>query len=264
MYTIIHMNKKSLEFTMRIGPIRFPNGGLPGIDREHQLSKDVFICEQSDPSKNTAFYNLILKKELTDHEDVDKASLQLNEYLRWFGFAWYWAGGGLTRFEELKIRRETLFESNAEIIRNELLEEKGIIELNSQGMMNVEFTQTLIDYPLERAVEIFAKCEVDKHLGDLLRYYYEASFNELTWYAELYKIVDVLKKKFVNLKHAQQILDIRYEDWKFFEKTLDNHNLRHASNIGAKSDLLDSESKTKLFALAEKWIKNYLSRSSFD
>ena len=250
--------KKSITISIKTGPIRFQDGPLPGVEHEHEFGNGIYVQEYSVPSKTTAFYELTLRKDVSDENQADAVNLELEETLKCLCYAWYWAGGGRMRFDKLKVVRQPLFETNVGSIKEEFLAEKGLKTVNARMAMSVDFCQIVKEYPLGTAIRICRVCQRDQHLFDLLRYYYEAYSNNLSWYSDLYKIVDVLKKRFREEKRAMSILKRDYNELGCFKKILDNFNLRHASDIGKETAYVPPQKKAKVFSIAESWIKAYL------
>ncbi len=94
----------------------------------------------------------------------------------------------------------------------------------------------------------------------MVKYYYQAQSEPETWYVNLYKVMDTLKKKY-RTKKPSKLLSLDDKDWEFFEKTLNTHDLRHADSLRSNRESISLTDEKRAFRIAHGFVQAYIDKT---
>lgn len=255
----------TVEVVLREGPVLIPSLAGLGVERTYPLWDDISATEFFPGQVESAFYVLSLRKPAQDPEGVVDAEGKLVSTLKVLATAWPFSGGSFMVLESHDVLMSPRFESNAERVRAELLAAVGKRKVTRSVGVPYE---TLVRYdgpPLEIASVVAKAAMADPGLRRLLAYhqaawagfYCRTRSDRSSWFIELYKLRDLLKKLYGGKEKAKAQLGISEGDWSFFGRILNNNDLRHAEVAGVVPPLAAGDVR-RLYSLARAWTRSHL------
>jgi len=88
-------------------------------------------------------------------------------------------------------------------------------------------------------------------------YYRRPRSDRSSWFIDLYKVRDLLKKLYGGEPAAKAHLGITDADWAFFGRILNNNDLRHAEITGVAPPVAQRD-VDDLYRLARTWTRSHL------
>lgn len=157
------------------------------------------------------------------------------------------------------------FQSNAERVYAELLAANEKKVVSSSETLPYMVLGTYDRPPLEFA-SVVAKAATGNHGVRKLLEYHQAAWegyycrqpgDRSSWFIDLYKVRDLLKKLYGSEKAAKAGLSIPEGDWKNFGTILNNNDLRHAEITGIVPPISQGN-VDYLYRLARTWTSSHL------
>ena len=255
----------SVEIILKEGPVLIPSLAGAGADRRYPLWDNMSASEFFPSGVESAFYVLVLRKPVSDPEDVSAVEGELVSALRLLAMAWPFCGGSFMPLDSRDVIVSDRFESNAERVRSELLAASGNRVVRSSATLPIESLATYDHSPLDAASVVARAATNDFGLRRLLTYHQAAWIGyygrprsyRSSWFIDLYKVRDLLKKLYRNEDAAKAHLAIADRDWRFFGHTLNNNDLRHAEVTGVLP-AMPHEDIDRLYRLARTWTRSHL------
>jgi hypothetical protein len=255
----------AVEIVLKEGPVLIPSLAGSGVDRTYPLWDDMSASEFFPPDTESAFYVLSLRKPVCNPDEVPRVERGLVSALRLLAVAWPFSGGSFMILDSRDVVVSGRFESNAERVRSALLEASGKRMVRSSVTIPYESLATYARPPLDVA-SIIAKAATNNYgLRRLLEYhqtawvgYYDrAASDRASWFIDLYKVRDLLKKLYGGEKAAKERLAVVDGDWSFFGRILNKNDLRHAEVAGVLPPVA-REDIDRLYRLARAWTRSHL------
>jgi hypothetical protein len=254
-----------VEIKFKQGPVVVNENTGQGINNEYPLWNEIIGNEHFPATKESASYQLTLRKKVESHDEVEKTEEELIDALSQLSYVWPFAGGSVMTPEVLRLQYVPSFESNAAEVKKHLLGEANLKRVTRDACFPFEITGTYLRFPLKPAIELCSKSKEDVYLQMLFEYYRKASTDPFTWFIALYNIRDVLKYAFDNSsKKTKNTLSINEKEWKYFGRVLNNNNLRHPPISKASAKSINNEEVNKVKKLGFKWINAYLNYKGID
>lgn len=258
-----------VEIVLQEGPVLISALGRSGVDATYELWNGMSASEFFPPDTDSAFYVLSLRKPVRDADRVVEAEAELVSALQLLSAAWPFCGGSSMVLETREVVTAARFQSNASTVRDQLLAERGKRSIAASATVAWESGATYRLAPLKGASTIANAATTNHGLRRLLRYhqtawveFYHGRRNDpSSWFIDLYKVRDLLKKLHGNESAAMSNLAIARPDWEFFGTILNNNDLRHAE-ISGIAPSVTSEDVTRLYGLARAWTARYLKQLS--
>jgi len=250
-------------FKVQQGPVRILSLDGRGTCNEFEYGNEIVIREEFPGVEGSAFYFLTLERPVTDADEISSSDEKLRGALQRLTEVWEFAGGSLLgNPQRQRLLSATLppFETNTEEVERNILAAEGLKKVSRTATVPIAWSATYNRMPLETAIKLCRRADKDQHLRRLFQYYHWARIWEERWFVDLYKVRDVLKRKFGNVNKVRDDLGISYWQWRKFGKTLNNYDLRHAIST---PDGNESISKAEIDACrktARQWIELYLER----
>lgn len=213
----------------------------------------------------SAFYVLSLRKSVHEPGQVLAVEEDLLSALDLLAMAWPFSGGSFMVIDSRQLGVSTRCESNGERLRSELLAARGEAFVSSSVAVPSESGATYLRPPLHTASIVAKAAADDYNLCRLLRYHQDAwlgyhdrpRYDRSSWFIDLYKVRDLLKKLYGGEKAAKLRLAIASSDWSLFGRILNDNDLRHATVAGVVPPVA-TEDLDRLFCLARDWIRAHL------
>lgn len=259
------MSACQLQITLQEGPVVIPSIRQAGVDGRSQLWSGITASEFFPSGTDSAFYVLALRKSVSDADQVAAAERDLMAALRMLAAAWPFGGGSFMALDSRDTVVSSRFETNASAVRDQLLAQVGKKTVGASAVVAYESSATYRQPPLALASAIAKAMYSDPALRRLLHYhqdawmgYYRASRSDrASWFIDLYKVRELLKKLHGNEWKAIARLNVPESDWKYLGRLLNNNDLRHAELTDAVPDLPRSE-VDKLFGVARQMVVGQL------
>jgi hypothetical protein len=256
----------SVKIVLKEGPaiIRSLNGA--GISAKYDLWNDIVASEFFPPNKDSAFYVLSLEKSVTLAAEVCMVEAKLLKALELLAAAWPFSGGSFMIPATHEVTRTPRYTSNAKEVEAELLARAGLQHVESRATINVESLAIYRKPPLATATHLAKAMLDDPPLCKLLGYYRRAwveyysrqRTERSSWFIDLYKTQDTLKKVYGKDKVKSYLGILKDDDdWPFFETILNNNDLRHAE-ISGTAPIVAAQDVDRLYRLARSWIEAHL------
>jgi hypothetical protein len=250
-----------VELTLKTGVVHLQNHDGSEIDASYPLW-DGMTAKEFYPAvtQGGAYYVITLGKGIAKATEVSATEAELSGALRKIASAWVFAGGSQMVVEHRDIISSKGFTSNAESVRERLLAAVGQKELSASFSMPMGFGATYSQAPLALAVDIAVVMEADFFVNRLINYYQQASLERslASWALHLYKVRDLLDKRYCKPKKAYQELGISYKrEWSRFGELLNNNDLRHAEICGTVP-IISRNDIDWLFRTSRSWIAKFL------
>ncbi len=177
---------------------------------------------------------------------------------------WSFAGGAMLLLQERTTIAASRFESNAHEVRAVLEAAEGTRRVMSSSTSSYESLAGYRAPPLALASAIAISTNSNAGVRQLLRYFHNAWIDYFatrngrrsSWFIDLYKVRDLLKRLHRDEVSLLQDLHIAKSDWRSFGQTLNNGDLRHASQVEVAG--LSAREVDRLFGLARSWIAAHL------
>jgi len=245
-----------------------------GACNQFPFGNEIVIREEFPSVEDSAYYLLTLKNPVKVSgngrsppirigEAVKLASDELAHALQQLSEVWEFAGGsllGVPQHQRLLSATLPPFETNTEEVERNILAAEGLKKVSSSHRMAVDWTATRERMPLESAIKLCRRADEDPDLRRLFQYYHWARIWEERWFVDLYKVRDVLKKKFGNENKVRDELGISCGQWRKFGKTLNNYDLRHAISTPDGNESIAKAEIDACRETARQWIELYLER----
>ncbi|MBT1074925.1 hypothetical protein [Geobacter grbiciae] len=235
-----------------------------GLHNEFELWGKIICVEEFPPTMATGDYFLRFRKEVSDYTEVDEIERELTEALIIICKVWIFAGGLRLLFEKKETTNKKLFCSNAQQVKQELLERQGLRYVSINHSTSCLVIHEYKFAPLEQAIEIAKRYSYDKTLKLLINYYYSSLNDGNKWFVELYKIKEVLAQHFGSERNAMKRLAISNNDWKYFTGYINNNNLRHFDKSLKQNtnkyhhNKIPQQDISRLNLLAKNWVQSYI------
>jgi hypothetical protein len=192
----------TVEIVLEEGPVMIPSLAGAGVNRTFPLWNDISASEFFPPNVQSAFYILSLQKMVDDADEVHDVEGELVSALRLLAIAWPFSGGSFMVLDSREVVVSDRFQSNADRVRSELLAATGKREVSSSMPASYEILVTYDRPPLEVASIVAKDATSDYGLRKLLEYhqaawvgyYRRARDDRSSWFTDLYKVRDLLKK----------------------------------------------------------------------
>jgi len=255
----------TVEIVLKEGPVLIPSLAGSGVERTYPLWDEMSASEFFPPDVESAFYVLSLRKPVHDPERVSEVEGELVSALRLLAMVWPFAGGSFMVLDSRDVLASGRFESNAERVRSELLAASGKRMVRSSATIPYESLATYDRPPLDVASVVAKAAANDYSLRRLLvyhqtawvGYYGRARSERSSWFIDLYKVCDLLKKLYGGEEAAKAQLAIVEGDWSFFGRILNNNDLRHAEVAGVLPSVAHDDIDC-LYSLARTWTRLHL------
>jgi hypothetical protein len=160
------------------------------------------------------------------------------------------------------------FRSNADEVERQLLASEGLTKQNFSVSRSPapSASATYSVTPLKNAIAIAKTMRSDYVTGQLVKYYHEAWVNRLkldeaSWFVNLYKVRDLLKKHYHGEKQAQTALSISRTEWKKVGDLVNNNDFRHAEITGKAPPVSPAEIDD-VYTISRRWVVLYLKTKS--
>jgi hypothetical protein len=120
--------------------------------------------------------------------------------------------------------------------------------------------------PLQNAIALAKAMRANYVIKQLVKYYHDAwvnrsRLNEASWFVNLYKVRDLLKKHYRGEKQAQTTLCVCPIEWKKVGTLLNNNDYRHAEITG-KPPVVSLAEIDEVYTIARRWVAAYLKTKS--
>lgn len=251
---------EAIELTLREGPVVIQGQEGVEIDAIHRLWNDIFAKEFFPPgAERGAFYAVTLTKYVNRAEQVRLVEVELSKVLLQIASAWVFSGGSHLEVETRQVITSRRVISNADAVLQRLLPRTNLTQVVADVGIPFESGTTYSRPPLPLAMEIAQLMKADFLVSRLIGYYYQAWTQQATssWALNLYKVRDLLHKRYCSEAKAQSALGIPNQQWKRFGCLLNNNDLRHAE-IGGVAPSISPENIRWLYKIARSWIATYL------
>lgn len=250
-----------VQLSLKDGPITIKNHNGSEIDHTYQLW-DGISTREFYPAvvAGGAYYVLTVMKHAAKAEEVSGIEIELIDALLKLASASVFSGGSHMHVETRKVVTSPRFDSNAASVRDRLLAGAGQRLVSATITVPTEFGATYSQPPLTLAVKITHLMHADFFVNRLIGYYQRAAIERgvtPTWCVELYKVRDLIKKKYRGEKTARSNLNIKGTEWRCFGDLLNNNDLRHAEVSGA-APVIPSPEIEWLYSTARSWVARYL------
>jgi hypothetical protein len=250
-----------VELTLKTGVVHIQNHDGSEIHASYSLW-DGIIAKEFYPAvtEGGAYYVITLRKGVTLVADVSAAEAELSKALHKIASAWVFSGGSHMAVEHRDIISSAGSTSNAESVRERLLAAVGQREVSISYSMPMSIGATYSQAPLAPAVDIARIMQDDFFVNRLLGYYQGATgayAGTAIWAVELYKVLDLIKKKYGKPHRAISSLTIADSDWSRFETLLNTRDLRHAE-ISNTAPKLSAAEIDWLLRMARSIVAKYL------
>ncbi|HEV8722742.1 MAG TPA: hypothetical protein VGW77_19165 [Candidatus Binatia bacterium] len=255
----------AIEIVLKEGPVRIRSLTGAGVDKTYPLWGEISASEFLPPNIESAFYVLSLRKRGPRPGEVAEVDCELVSALRLLATAWPFSSGSFMVLDSRDALVSPRFESNAERVRSDLLASAGKKMACSPVTIAYETLATYNSPPLDVASVVAKAATNDYGLRRLLGYhqtawvgyYGRARSDRSSWFIDLYKVRDLLKKLYGGGKAAKAQLGIVDSDWSFFGQILNNNDLRHAEVAGV-IPAVAKEDVDRLYRLARTWTRSHL------
>lgn len=250
-----------LQITLKDGPVLIPSLRQAGVSGHSPLWQGIVASEFFPPGTDSAFYVLTLGKPVSHPDHVSGAEADLIDALRTLAAAWPFAGGSFMVIDTQEVIVSRSFETNADAVRDELLAKLGRKTVSASVTIACESLATYARPPLVLASAIAKVMQDNPALRRLLHYhqrawvsYYCSSRGDrASWFIDLYKVRDLLKKLYQCEGKAISRLNFPVDDWKYFGGVLNNNDLRHAEITDTVPDMSRDE-VDRLFVIARNMV----------
>ncbi len=255
----------TVEIVLKEGPVLIPSLAGSGVDRTYPLWDEMSALEFFPPDVESAFYILSLRKPVRDPSEVSEIEGELVSALRLIAMAWPFSGGSFMVLDSRDVVVSGRFQSNAERVRSELLAASAKRMVRSSVTIPSESLATYDRPPLDVASIVAKAATNDYSLRRLLLYhqaawvgyYGRARSDRSSWFNDLYKVRDLLKKLYGGEEAVKARLAIVDGDWSFFGRILNHNDLRHAEVAGVLPPVVH-EDVDRLYCLARTWMRSHL------
>lgn len=255
----------AVEIILKEGPVLIPSLAGSGAENTYPLWNEMSVSEFFPPHVESAFYVVSLRKLARHPDEVSGVEAELVSALRLLAMAWPFSGGSFMLVDSREVVVSIRFRSNAERVRSELLAAAGKRMVCSTATMPLVSLATYERPPLEIASVVAKAAASDYSLRKLLvyhqtawvEYYGRARRDRSSWFIDLYKVRDFLKKLYGGEDTAKARLAIADGDWSFFGRILNNNDLRHAEISGVVPQIHQGDVE-RLYRLARTWTRAHL------
>jgi hypothetical protein len=255
----------ALEVLLKEGPVLLRCLGGSGIDASYPLWNGISAREVFPPGTDEAFYILTLTKSVCHPHAVAQVEAELGSALQLLSAAWPFSGGSSMVLESRAVITSARLESNASGVRTELLGRTGPTPVQASATAAYEALATYRQPPLKPGSVIATAAVANYGLFKLLHYhqaawveyYYRKRAERASWFINLYKVRDALKKIYGSDGIAKARLRIPSSDWSFFGRMLNSNDLRHAEVTGVAPGISRPD-VDRLYGLARTWTTAHL------
>jgi hypothetical protein len=266
-----------VQLSITEGSVIIPSLHGAGVAATHYLWDGAVASEYFPQGAGDAGANYVvtLKKEATQASEVRHVENELMEALFMLAMAWSFAGGSHMDIESRELTCSPRFESNANVVEQELLERDGLRKVAPKFSFPLEIGATYAKPPMTLAIRIAELMRADLPAKRLLHYYYHSRMDRIhgtgvdavAWCLTLYKVRDFLCKLYKKKKEKCKISVERnlggVPGWDTFGCLLNNNDLRHAEVSGIAPPLSQQDIDW-LYATAYAWISSYLRTKGFE
>jgi hypothetical protein len=254
--------EKAVRICRTEGPIVLHNAPATGIQKSYPLWNGASASEFFPPDVSSGYYVLTLEKSVTSAREVQPVEEELTHALLLIAAAWSFSGGSYMLIESRAAISSFRIKSNADEIERELLGSDGIRAQVQEMPLPVDLLVSYSHPPLAYAIEIARMMQSDYVTGQLVKYYHAAWVNrphldEASWFVNLYKVRDLLKKLYGGEQQARTALSIPKTEWKNIGVLLNNNDLRHAEITG-KAPSVSPVAIDDAYATTRRWVVAYL------
>lgn len=258
------MSDATLRLTVRDGPVSLSLTGASGVSGSLPLWAGIEASEFFPPGTDQAFYVVTVQMSVRRMAEIPAAETQLASALGLLAYAWAFAGGTMLLVHERTTIQGPRFETNIDEVRELLMATDSGTRITASSTSSYESVAGYRAPPLPLAGAIAVAMRTNAGLQQLLRYYYHAWVDyfgtrdglRASWFVDLYKVRDLIKRLHSEEASAQRELQISAADWQFFGRALNNGDLRHGSLIEVAR--LDASVVHRLFDVARSWIAAHL------
>ncbi|MFI5247316.1 MAG: hypothetical protein ACHQWV_02045 [Nitrospirales bacterium] len=255
----------TVEIVLKEGPVLIPSLAGSGIDRIYPLWNGMSASEFFPPNVESAFYVLSLRKPVSEPDEVSFVEDELVSTLQLLAMAWPFSGGSFMVLDSRDVVASGRFQSNVERVRSELFASGGKRMVSSSMVTSYEILATYERPPLDVATIVAKAATNDYGLRKLLvyhqaawvGYHLRARSDRSSWFIDLYKVRDLLKKLHGGEEATKARLAIVDGDWSFFGRILNTNDLRHAEVTGVVPKVAQKE-VDRLYRLARTWTRSHL------
>ncbi len=255
----------SVEIVLKEGPVIIPSLNRAGVDVQYDLWNGIVASEFYPAGVDSAFYVLSIWKPVVEANEVWLTEAALVRALELLATAWPFSGGSFMVLEKRELNRSPRYESNAKEIESELLARLGLKSVVSSVSIPISASASYHEPPLRKASQVATAILGDPPMRNLLgyhqnswvEYYAYRRTGRSSWFIDLYKMREVLKKIYRGEHQARAQLGISRDDWSYFGAILNNNDLRHAE-ITDNAPQVSGQHVARLFELARNWTLSHL------
>jgi len=249
------MMTKYVELSIKEGPIVIDRLFGAGAEKEVPLWDEIVGRETFPPTKESAFYQLDLRKPVYCADEVLKAEERLKICLTSLSHVWHFAGGTLLCYESIRPEKSPRYISNAERIEEELLALQGKKKVYGGIVLSWRTIGAYRDMPLTVAATLCRAAATNEPLKKMFEYHYDGLTDHDKWFIHIYKVRDALCKVLGTPHEVRSTLGIASSDWNEFGRILNNYDLRHpeinVSNVTVpKAEVATAKEMARLWLLA--------------
>ena len=250
---------EELEVSIRfvIDNIEIPSLSGRGADNEVSLWDGIVGREIFPAAKESASYQLTLKKRAERAGEVCKVEAEPEKALNKLSYVWYFAGGTMLILKEtMRQKNKERYVSNAKQVEEKLLCMEGMKMVYNDFSYGRIIKNAYRCMPLAHAIPLCEAVANNIKLQKLLKYYYDGIVDKEKWYIHLYKVPEGLSK-ILGKNQWRDVLSFKKRNWSDFETIMNNDDLWHVDVSAIKVEV-PNEKITRVEKLAQTWIEAYL------
>lgn len=251
------MMTKYVELSIKEGPVVIDTLFGAGAEKEVPLWDEIVGRETFPATKESAFYQLDLRKPVHCADEVLKAEEHLKLCLTSLSHVWHFAGGILLVYETIRPQKSPRYISNAERIEEELLAMQGKKKVYGEVGFSWNIIGSYRDMPLTLAATLCRAAASNAPLKKMFKYYYAGLTDHEKWFVHIYKVRDALCKVLGKPDEVRSTLGISSSDWNEFGRILNNYDLRHPE-ISVRNVTVPKAEVATAKEMARLWLLAYL------
>ena len=246
---------KYVELSIKEGPVEIDTLFGAGAEKEVPLWDEIVGRETFPATKESAFYQLDLRKPVQCADEVLKAEEHLKICLTALSHVWHFAGGTLLIYESIRRDNSPRYISNAERIEEDLLAMQGKKKVYAGFGSSWKTIGSYRDMPLTLAASLCRAADSNAPLKKMFKYHYEGPTDHEKWFVHIYKVREVLCR--VLGEQVRSKLGISSGDWNEFGRILNNYDLRHPE-ISVRNVTVPRAEVAAAKEMARLWLLAYL------